>query len=558
MKKIAFLLLIIFCFPLSAQSFLVCLNNGTFDSLNISPDMIFYFSDPNAEITQLIEPANAAMNVASEALFKWRAIEGKIYDFLISDDVNFDDSLEYVEALDTNLYRLKNSLDNNKKYYWKVRLHGYELWTLPRFFTTYSPPMPKKILSWALQNSSSAIEISCNYDDEIDSLMVLLSDDGQSFKDTVFCDSRDMSLPNLLEHHYYMKITGVNTSGCGPLSDMLFVTSAYSHEPALIINGFNRQTAGNTGDLILRHAQALSEFENAIVSATNGAMLEGLLNFPNYSLIDYMLGEESTVDETFSTSEQEIIKTYLRAGGNLLVSGSEIAWDLDNKGSPSDKAFCHDFLHVEYFQDSPGGRAGSTYSVEATGDSIFLNLGVFNFDNGSHGSYNVRYPDVFKVRGDAQRCLKYPGYSGAAGVVYQGQFPSGTAPGKVMVLGFPFETVYPEQKRIELMGSFVKLAHHGLPIWESMLPDKHQLLANYPNPFNPITTIAYRLREKCQLQLFIYDINGKKLALLADNEQRAGSYELRWDASHFASGIYFAFMKVNDQFIGSQKMTLLK
>ncbi|MFA6619252.1 MAG: T9SS type A sorting domain-containing protein, partial [Candidatus Neomarinimicrobiota bacterium] len=347
-------------------------------------------------------------------------------------------------------------------------------------------------------------------------------------------------------------------SGCGPLSEMLFVTREYSPLPALIINGFDRQTAGNTGDLILRHAQALSEFENAIVSATNDAMLEGLLNFPNYCLVDYMLGEESTVDETFSSSEQEMIKAYLRSGGNLFVSGSEIAWDLDNKGSSSDKAFCHNFLHLEYFQDSPGGRAGTVYSVEATGDSIFLGLGVFNFDNGSHGTYNVRYPDVFKPRGDAQTCLKYPGYSGAAGVVYQGLFPGGTTPGKIMVLGFPFETVYPEQKRVALMGSFIQLAHHGLPVEESMFPDKHQLLANYPNPFNPLTRIAYQLKTKSQLELSIYDMNGKKLAVLADNIQAAGRYDYNWNASNFASGIYLVIMKVDGQLVGSQKMTLLK
>jgi len=548
----------IWLLPLSAQTFLLCFNDGTADSLEITQEMIFYFSDPNADITQLTEPANAATNVESQPLFKWRAIEGKKYDFLISDLADFSDSLEYVEALDTNIYRLSYSLENNTKYYWKVRLHARELWTLARSFTTYSPPKPKKILSWALQNSSSGIEISCNYEFEIDSLMLLLSSDGQSFKDTLFCDSTDMSLPNLLEDYYYVKIAGVNTSGCGPLSEMLFVTREYSPLPALIINGFDRQTAGNTGDLILRHAQALSEFENAIVSATNDAMLEGLLNFPNYCLVDYMLGEESTVDETFSSSEQEMIKAYLRSGGNLFVSGSEIAWDLDNKGSSSDKAFCHNFLHLEYFQDSPGGRAGTVYSVEATGDSIFLGLGVFNFDNGSHGTYNVRYPDVFKPRGDAQTCLKYPGYSGAAGVVYQGLFPGGTTPGKIMVLGFPFETVYPEQKRVALMGSFIQLAHHGLPVEESMFPDKHQLLANYPNPFNPLTRIAYQLKTKSQLELSIYDMNGKKLAVLADNIQAAGRYDYNWNASNFASGIYLVIMKVDGQLVGSQKMTLLK
>ena len=60
----------------------------------------------------------------------------------------------------------------------------------------------------------------------------------------------------------------------------------------------------------------------------------------DYLIVDYILGEESTADETYSSTEQTLISNYLKQGGRLFVSGAEIAWDLDYRGSTTDKASC--------------------------------------------------------------------------------------------------------------------------------------------------------------------------------------------------------------------------
>lgn len=91
----------------------------------------------------------------------------------------------------------------------------------------------------------------------------------------------------------------------------------------------------------------------------------------------------------------------------------------------------------------------------------------------------------------------------------------------------------------------------------SLLPDKFMLAQNYPNPFNALTTIPYDLPENCHIELTIYNLLGQKVATVLEGKQTAGHKTVRWDASSFASGIYFYKLKAGD-FVYARKMILLK
>ncbi len=71
------------------------------------------------------------------------------------------------------------------------------------------------------------------------------------------------------------------------------------------------------------------------------------------------------------------------------------------------------------------------------------------------------------------------------------------------------------------------------------LPTQVLLSQNYPNPFNPSTTIRYELPTRSHLILKIFNLVGQEVAMLVDEERQAGRYEVRWDASGFATGVYF-------------------
>jgi len=83
------------------------------------------------------------------------------------------------------------------------------------------------------------------------------------------------------------------------------------------------------------------------------------------------------------------------------------------------------------------------------------------------------------------------------------------------------------------------------------------LSANYPNPFNPTTTISYSIPKTSFISLKIYDILGREIATLVDEEKQFGNYEVKFDGNNFTNGIYFYRMQV-DNFSETKKFILLK
>jgi len=89
------------------------------------------------------------------------------------------------------------------------------------------------------------------------------------------------------------------------------------------------------------------------------------------------------------------------------------------------------------------------------------------------------------------------------------------------------------------------------------LPSEYSLSSNYPNPFNPTTTIPYALPEGVAVRLVVYDVLGRKVTTLVDGKQEAGRYEVVYDASRLATGLYFYRLEAG-AFTQVRKMLLLR
>jgi hypothetical protein len=94
------------------------------------------------------------------------------------------------------------------------------------------------------------------------------------------------------------------------------------------------------------------------------------------------------------------------------------------------------------------------------------------------------------------------------------------------------------------------------------IPDEYSLHHNYPNPFNPSTTIMYDIPEVGYTRLFIYDLLGREVAILVNKNIDAGYYNIRWDGRNqygqsVGAGVYFYQIQSNG-FIRTHKMLLLK
>ncbi len=89
------------------------------------------------------------------------------------------------------------------------------------------------------------------------------------------------------------------------------------------------------------------------------------------------------------------------------------------------------------------------------------------------------------------------------------------------------------------------------------IPSEYKLFQNYPNPFNPITIIDYAISKNSLVTIIIYDLLGRQVATLVNENKNSGEYSVVFDASKLASGVYFCQMKV-DGFTETKKMILLR
>ncbi|NOS85728.1 MAG: T9SS type A sorting domain-containing protein, partial [Ignavibacteria bacterium] len=98
------------------------------------------------------------------------------------------------------------------------------------------------------------------------------------------------------------------------------------------------------------------------------------------------------------------------------------------------------------------------------------------------------------------------------------------------------------------------------------IPEKHSLFQNYPNPFNPVTKIKFAVSGISAAQTFltVYDLLGRQVTMLVNQQLQPGTYEADWDASAFQSGVYFYKLEIRQAgsasvtFTETKKMVLIK
>jgi hypothetical protein len=167
--------------------------------------------------------------------------------------------------------------------------------------------------------------------------------------------------------------------------------------------------------------------------------------------------------------------------------------------------------------------------VDQNGDSITLRRGVL----GTLGTYNYKINKIMSTGYLAPVCEIYKsGTAKYSSFAYAGQGPV---------------NVYYNQEHLPTFISPVG----------SNIPDKYSIEQNYPNPFNPSTTIKFAIPENKFVNLSVFDMLGRKVAELVNEEVFAGKYEVKWDASAFSSGVYFYKLQ-SGNFEETKRMLLIK
>jgi len=237
----------------------------------------------------------------------------------------------------------------------------------------------------------------------------------------------------------YYKVAVVGTGGESKAS-RTYGAQAGGFARVLIVDGDDRwqfQTAENP--TCTNHAFAALAGQNisgpVFETANHNAVIDGTVQLADYPAVVWLLGEEGAADRSFDSTEESLVTAYLNAGGNLFVSGAECGYDLDRSSGPTaaDRHFYHNVLRAIYASDD-----ANTYAFAPAAGGIFTGNTAGGFDNGTHGTYNVSYPDVLTPTNGSTVAISYSGgVGGAAAVQYDGSLGGG----KVINFGFPFETI---------------------------------------------------------------------------------------------------------------------
>jgi hypothetical protein len=92
----------------------------------------------------------------------------------------------------------------------------------------------------------------------------------------------------------------------------------------------------------------------------------------------------------------------------------------------------------------------------------------------------------------------------------------------------------------------------------SSIADDFKLYQNYPNPFNPATNFKFKIAKQSDAKIVVYDITGHEVKTLVNETLKPGAYEVTFDGSALASGVYFYQLTVNNKQFDSKKMLLVK
>lgn len=298
---------------------------------------------------------------------------------------------------------------------------------------------------------------------------------------------------------------------------------------------------------------------------TNVPPAEALSLFQASTIIVWYTGDATV--STLIQEEQDSLMSFLDRGGNLFLTGQNIAEELTSLQSP----FLDLYLHTSWIENSPHALMHGNGTDPIIGRKIHYLL-----TGGTNGANNQYSRDRLEIKSGANEIvfsIADPAdttHLGIAGIWTDGP----VVDSKIVFFGFGFEAVnkpgeddgyFTRRKLMKLVLDYLDPSvgvQEPEEVESPLLPKSYVLSQNYPNPFNPFTTIRYELSEETEVHLKIFNVRGQPIRLLVNEKQSPDTYRVSWDGKNdrgvpVSSGVYFYLLKAGGK-TQARKMILLK
>jgi hypothetical protein len=261
-----------------------------------------------------------------------------------------------------------------------------------------------------------------------------------------------------------------------------------------------------------------------------------LIQKEEFDVIDWIAGDKGHYSSTLNEDNRDFITSFLDTGGKLLISGSNLGYDLYIKGDNQEKAFYLHNLKSICRHDAPDNLMGEIYELHTIDGTLFEGIAPVRIDDGTYGTYNVFNPDVVYTRGGGKVGIEYSGLESTT----RGAAVYSDERGHMIYMNFPLETVFPEENRDKLFHRIISYfsGQSGLVINEP-IPLEVEFSRNYPNPFNSETIIEFALSKKSPVEITIYNVLSQIVHAHNPGKLSRGVQQYTWNAAGMNSGVYY-------------------
>jgi len=347
---------------------------------------------------------------------------------------------------------------------------------------------------------------------------------------------------NLME--FFMVMFGVDPDSLGLENPILVgATSTQTEDGDIVMNGVGAMIVlDGIMDAYADSAEAVANtsidtltgaatFNNLVLYDSTGAAVLTLSGTIGPSMLDFVAGEETSfpfledLEDMFEEDDEDLFVSFYEDSTGMEI---EVGYD--------------DYYYYGTWADT------SYFTWEATTDSLF----IYSEDEDYYDEIDtteleyVIDGDILTMGASFDPCDEEDSFEECL------EFASEEIAGLDELEDV--ESLRLSMERVLAPGSFT-----AVDPGDGSLPEAFNLYANFPNPFNPVTTIRFDVGQNTghNTILRIYDITGRVVATLVNGQLQTGTYEAQWDARGFASGIYFSEL-VSGTNRQTQKMVLLK